>query len=307
MYLNRRTVLVGVFVDLSLQLGLALLGLSARAKVVGPLAHLRHIQPRPLAQDHDVVLCEKTERGAWCERLPEEARVLGEKGTRHRLGMATTLRAPRTARARPKKSAPWARERCCSGARAPPRARNGFDLLVKPAHWSRSSARTRAVHSSMLVGSASGANRALSTAARTSAVSMPHSAARRACIGPWIAGSNSHPSDRKSNGADTGSLVACIRCLLARAPAPLVRAGRRSCARPQPAKPLSPRGRTSPRHRPSRPPRPPPLLARALRACFGAPNACSMCVRRALRTSGGLVRRSACPFCHPRGLGGRVV
>ena len=54
-----------------------------------------------------------------------------------------------------------------------------------------------------------------STAARTSAVSVPHSAARRACIGPWMAGSNSHASDRKSNGADTGSLLACIRCLVA--------------------------------------------------------------------------------------------
>ena len=61
MYLNWRTVLVGVFVDLSLQLGQALFGLRARTKVGGPLAHLRPIQRRLLAERYDVVLGEEAE------------------------------------------------------------------------------------------------------------------------------------------------------------------------------------------------------------------------------------------------------
>ena len=133
MYLNWSCFVIRIF-HLSLQLGEAVLRLGAQSKVFGPLAHLRHMQPRLLAERDDVVLGEEAERGARGEGLLEEARVLGEKGTRYRLGMATTLRAPRTACAPQKKSAPWARPTdvaagharplgapsgCCSGSRSP--------------------------------------------------------------------------------------------------------------------------------------------------------------------------------------------
>ena len=133
MYLNRRTVLVGVFVDLSLQLGQALLLLGAQPKVFGLLAHLRHIQRRLLAERHDVVLGEKAERGARDERLLEKARVPGKEPALHLLlnGHDASRRPSYSGRA-PKKAPLGRANGCCSGSRAPPRAARGFDSLVKP-------------------------------------------------------------------------------------------------------------------------------------------------------------------------------
>ena len=68
-----------------LKLGEALLRLGARPKVLRPLAHLRHMQPRLLAERDDVVLGEEAERGARGEGLLEEARVLGKEPALHLL------------------------------------------------------------------------------------------------------------------------------------------------------------------------------------------------------------------------------
>ena len=102
MHLNWSFFVIRIF-HLSLQLGEAVLRLGAQPKVFGPLAHLRHMQRRLLAERDDVVLGEKAERGAREEGLLEEARVLGKEPSLHLLGMPTTLRAPPTARAPQKK------------------------------------------------------------------------------------------------------------------------------------------------------------------------------------------------------------
>ena len=84
MYLNWSCFVIRIF-HFSLQLGEAVLQLGAQPKVFGPLAHLRHMQPRLLAEGDDVVLGEEAERRARDEGLLEEARVLGKEPALHLL------------------------------------------------------------------------------------------------------------------------------------------------------------------------------------------------------------------------------
>ena len=84
MYLNWSCFVIRIF-HFSLQLGEAVLRLGAQPKVFGPLAHLRHMQRRLLAEGRNVVLREKAERGAREEGLLEEARVLGKEPALHLL------------------------------------------------------------------------------------------------------------------------------------------------------------------------------------------------------------------------------
>ena len=139
MYLNWSCFVIRIF-HFSLQLGEAVLRLGAQPKVFGPLAHLRHMQPRLLAERDDVVLGEEAERGARGEGLLEEARVLGKEPALHRLLIGHDASRPSYSARAPKKSAPWARPTDVAAGHARPLAPER--LLTFWSNW-RASRRAR--------------------------------------------------------------------------------------------------------------------------------------------------------------------